>query len=173
MTLRLREIERHDLASINRWRNDPEVVASLGSNFHFIGPEVDERWFERYLSRRPQDVRLAILANEHLIGVVYLLGADPTNRDAEFAIMIGERAYWSRGFGEAATRAMLAHAFNDLNLHRVHLSVLAENHRAIRLYQKVGFRAEGTLEQAVFKNGAYRDVVLMALLAPRYRATGN
>jgi diamine N-acetyltransferase len=171
MRVKLRELERADLPVINSWRNDAEVVEHLGANFLFIAPEIDARWYDGYLAARDRAVRLAILDPEldRIVGCVYLIDINRINRSAEFSIMIGDKAYWSKGYGTAATKAMLAHAFNDLNLHRIHLSVLAENLRAIRLYEKVAFRVEGRQRDAVFKKGKYWDVIQMAVLEAEYR----
>jgi len=147
------------------------VIRHLGANFHFIGPEVDARWYDAYLAGRDQAVRLAIVdaACNRIIGCTYLTDVHRINRSAEFSILIGEPEYWSRGYGTEAARVMLAHAFDDLNLRRVYLTVLAENARAVRLYERVGFTREGWLREAVFKEGRYRDVLAMAILEPEYR----
>ncbi len=89
------------------------------------------------------------------------------HRSAEFSIQIGEAEARGQGFGAAATRAALAHAFDDLNLHRVWLTLLASNTRAEALYKKVGFQREGVLRDAAFKAGRYVDVVTMAILDSR------
>jgi RimJ/RimL family protein N-acetyltransferase len=171
VALRLRELERPDLAAVNRWRNDPEVIRFLGANFIFISPEIDQRWYDSYLTARDRTVRLAMEDSEsnRVIGCVYLTDIHRVNRSAEFAILIGEKEYWGRGHGTEASRRVLAHAFDDLNLHRIYLSVLADNLRAIRLYEKLGFRQEGRQREAIYKEGAYRDVVLMAVLEQEYR----
>jgi diamine N-acetyltransferase len=168
---RFRELERGDLAALNRWRNDPEVIRHLGANFHSISPEVDARWYDAYLAGRDRAIRLAIVDTmcDRVIGSVHLTDVHRVNRSAEFSIVIGEPDYWSKGYGTEAARVMLAHAFDDLNLHRVYLTVLAENTRAVRLYERVGFAHEGRLREAVFKNGRYRDVLTMAILEPDYR----
>jgi RimJ/RimL family protein N-acetyltransferase len=164
-------LERHDLAALNRWRNDTEVIRHLVTNFHFIGPEVDARWYDAYLAGRDRAVRLAIVDTEYdrIVGCAYLTDVHRLNRSAEFSVFIGESDYWSRGYGTEAARTMLAHAFDDLNLHRVYLSVLTENARAVRLYERVGFAHEGRLREAVFKDGRYCDVLRMAILEPDYR----
>jgi len=92
-------------------------------------------------------------------------GATP---HGELHILLGDRASHGQGVGTEATRAMLSHGFRDLNLHRIYLFVLDSNAVARRMYEKAGFRHEGTLRDAVFKNGAYGDVHLMGLLAPEF-----
>lgn len=169
----IREIERPDLPYITAWRNDRELVSHLGNHFFFIGPEVDARWFDAYLAGREANVRLAIVRLDQPrrpIGCAFLTGVHRVNRHAEFAIFIGDPEERAKGHGERATRLVLDHAFYDLNLHRVHLTVLASNVRALALYRRVGFREEGVLREAVYKAGAYHDLVTMAILRPEYEA---
>jgi RimJ/RimL family protein N-acetyltransferase len=59
---------------------------------------------------------------------------------------------------------MVRHAFDTLNLNRVWLHVGEDNARAMRVYQKVGFRTEGRLRQDIFRDGRYWDSLLMAVL---------
>jgi diamine N-acetyltransferase len=174
MALHVREIERGDLPVINRWRNDAEVVAYLGANFFFIASEIDGRWYDRYLAERDKAVRLAMMDGPDgaLIGCVNLTNIHRVNRSAELSIVIGEKSYWGKGYGAAATDAILKHGFFDLNLHRIYLDVLATNDRAIRTYVKCGFREEGRHREAVYKNGRFIDVISMALLEEEFRRTG-
>ena len=167
----LRELSRRDLNDVTAWRNDAELVNDLGSIFRYIDNEVDIEWFNAYMAGRKNNVRLAICESEsrRIIGVTHLLGIDWANRSADFGICIGDRSTHGKGAGEFATRGVLKHAFMDLNLHRVHLTVLADNERAIHLYRKAGFVEEGRLRQVAFKNGDYADMLQMAILSHEYR----
>jgi len=171
LQVRLRELEPRDLPRLNSWRNDRELVDLLGNNFLFIAGSVDERWYQGYLNARDSSVRLAIEVGDpgDYAGNVNLTTIHAINRSAEFSILIGERKYWGKGIGERATRLMLAHAFTNLNLHRVFLKVLRSNERARRLYQRVGFVEEGCEREAVFKSGTYHDLALMSMLASEFR----
>lgn len=66
--------------------------------------------------------------------------------------------------GRELTRFALRYGFQEQNLSRISLDVLESNERAIRLYHALGFKDEGRLRQAQYKNGRYLDVVLMAVL---------
>lgn len=162
----LRELEVGDLPRVNAWRNDPDVIRLLGANFMFIGLGIDQKWFENYVANRAAAIRLAIIvADANLcIGLVNLTSIHAINRSAEFSIMLGDKAYWSQGVGYQATLQILRHAFDDLNLHRIHLTVLEDNTRARRLYQKIGFKEEGVKHEAVYKAGKFLNVVELALL---------
>jgi RimJ/RimL family protein N-acetyltransferase len=166
MEFTLREISKTDLPIINQWRNDKELIDLLGNNFLYIAGEVDENWFENYINNRHTAVRLAIITpvNSNFIGMVHLTGIHQINRSAEFSILIGDRDYWAKGAGSQATKAMLDHAFNNLNLNRVYLTVLENNERAIKMYEKVGFKREGVLREAIFKNGKYCNLIQMSIL---------
>lgn len=81
---------------------------------------------------------------EELIGHVALCGADVRNRCATFAIVIGPD-HQSRGLGTEATQLMTNFGFCELGLHRIELSVNADNTRGIAAYRMAGFDQEGLL----------------------------
>lgn len=167
---RLRELERKDIPIINKWRNNPALIEKLGAPFRFINEDVDNLWFDSYMKNRNNSVRCAIVQDEsdEIIGLVSLLKIDCINQSAEFNIMIGDTQYQGKGAGTFAARAILEHAFYNLNLHRVELSVLQSNTVAQHLYEKVGFVKEGVKRQANFKNGHFVDMVLYSLLRDEY-----
>jgi len=165
----LRELEKTDLPVLTAWRSDPERVGLLGAGFRYVGTSADEAWYAGYLANRSNNVRLAICAPEGtMVGVVYLLHIDWVSRDAEFAIWIGEPAERGKSYGKRAMQQTISHAFEDLNLERLHLAVLVHNKRAIGLYRKLGFRDEGVLRRAAYKRGAHHDLLLMGLLRTEY-----
>ena len=161
----LRELRASDLPVLNQWRADRELIDQLGSPFRYVGPDVEQRWYEQYLANRASNVRLAVCASDGaMVGVVYLLHIDWISRSCEFAISIGDPGARRQGVGTAATRLALRHAFFDLNLERVYLDVLAGNAPAIRLYRNAGFAEEGVRRRSVFKEGQYLDLLSMAVL---------
>ena len=167
----LREIDAADIPEMNRWRNDPTVIALLGAPFRHVGMAVDRAWFDQYLANRSTAVRLAVLdgSTGQIVGAAYLTGIDWVARSGEFSIWIGVEAHRGKGAGRTASRALLRHAFLDLNLNRVHLTVLDDNLAAQSLYRKLGFVEEGRLRSAAFKNGRFVDLIQMAMLSGEYR----
>ena len=169
----LRELERHDLTTITTWRNQPELIAQLGATFRYINPEVDSRWFDSYMANRATCVRCAIVAEddrEQILGLVSLTNIDHLNQSAVLHIMIGDTAHQGKGMGTFAVKAMMDHAFRNLNLHRVELKALTSNERARHVYEKVGFVREGILRKAVYKNGEFVDLYVYSLLREEYLA---
>lgn len=173
MNLKLREIERRDISAINEWRNDEEIIAGLGAPFRFINEEVDKNWFDNYMSNRDKAVRLAIVdvsceSRGDILGIVSLTGIDYLNQCAEFHIMLSKENQ-GKGLGTFATREILAHAFNNMNLQRIELSVLLDNVKAIGLYEKIGFKKEGVKRNAVYKNGKFKDMATYSMLKDEFK----
>jgi len=181
--IRFRGAEREDLPTFVQWINDPEVQAGLGIYLPYSQAE-EEVWFEEMLKRpaeehvlaieiRTQAEREGLRADEvtqagaetwKLIGSCGLFGFDHRVRSAELGINIGEKRYWSQGYGTEAVRLLCQHGFHTLNLHRIYLRVFETNPRAIRAYEKAGFIHEGRQRQADFRNGKYIDTLVMSLL---------
>jgi RimJ/RimL family protein N-acetyltransferase len=169
-TVYLRPLETEDAPTLVPWFNDPEVTRFLKR--HQPVTLADEVDFLRRIAASPTDLVLgvALRAEDRLIGTTGLKGMDVRNHHAEFGIAIGDKTYWGKGCGTEATRLIIRHAFDTLNLNRVSLRVYEYNERALKVYQKVGFRIEGRLRQDTFLEGRYWDTVLMAVLRDEWEA---
>lgn len=166
---KLRELERNDVKKLNEWRNNPELINMLGAPFRYINSEVDFAWFDNYMKSRSSNVRCAILdGNDEFIGVVSLTNINTINQSAEFHIMIGDEGSQNKGAGTYATKSMLSHAFENLNLNRIELTVLVDNYRAIKMYEKIGFRKEGELRNIYYKNGNFKNAYIYSILKEEY-----
>ena len=105
---------------------------------------------------------------EALAGEVVLNSIDAHNRSANFRIVLLTDAYFGKGYGTEATRLMLKHGFEALNLHRIDLEVYDFNLRALHVYEKVGFVREGVKRDVLFWEGAYHSAIVMSILRPEY-----
>ena len=168
---KLRELERKDMPIVNLWRRDSELIHFLGSPFRYINSDVDDKFFDSYMSSRDNTIRCAIVSDNSdvIIGLVTLANINHFNQSAVLHIMIGEKNNQDKGIGTFALTTMLDHAFYNMNLHRIELDVLAYNERAIHLYEKVGFKREGTRRKAVYKNGDFVDMHFYAILKDEYK----
>lgn len=70
------------------------------------------------------------------------------------------------GYGEAMLRRLIDLVFSDTEAYRLWLGVFPENGRARRVYEKVGFRAEGIARGSAYFGGIPRDEMVMAILRP-------
>lgn len=100
------------------------------------------------------------------LGDLALSQVDQDNANGSFRIALTTEAT-GRGIGSEATRLLLDYAFGRVGLHRVQLEVFAFNPRARRAYEKCGFEVEGRMREALFWDGEWHDVLVMAALSPR------
>ena len=162
---KLRELDKKDIAIINEWRNDPELISYLGAPYRFINVTVDENWYNSYMANRGNQIRCAIVNdNDTILGLVSLTNIDYINSSAEFHIMIGNKSAQNSGVGSFAINSMLSHAFLNMNLQRIELSVLVSNKRAIHVYEKMGFVYEGTKRNCCYKEGKFTDMHIYSVL---------
>jgi len=161
--IRLRGIAEDDLPAINEMFNHPEVQRTLAVNWP--GPiGVTRAWWEG-IRKNPTTAAFAIetLAGE-LVGVCSVEDVNAAVRSAAAGIWIG-RPYWDSGYGTDAIRTLCRFGFREMNLQRVGLAVYDINPRAVRAYEKVGFKEEGRRRRAHFIDGRHIDVIVMGLLA--------
>jgi RimJ/RimL family protein N-acetyltransferase len=170
--IRLRAIERDDLPMFVSWINDPEARAGLQLFLPISIPQ-EEQWFEGVLKRptetQPMVIEVQELDNWIPIGNTGIFDYDTITHSAEFGILIGNKAYWNKGFGTETTKLMLKHCFETLNLNRVYLRVYENNPGAVRAYEKAGFVHEGRQREAVYREGKYLDVLMMSVLKKEWK----
>ena len=171
--VRLRSAERSDLEKFVEWINDPEVTAGL-TLFLPMSSVDEDKWFETVMQKPQEEKPLVIDMKDgddwRLIGNSSFFDLDWVARAAEVGIMIGEKTVWDQGYGTEVMTLLLRHGFATLNLNRIYLRVYAENKRAIHTYEKAGFVHEGRMRQAVYKHGAYSDVLFMSVLREEWDA---
>jgi RimJ/RimL family protein N-acetyltransferase len=169
VTLRHHRVD--DLPHVRRWYRDTELARlTRYSVLPMSDDEVDRFFHARLMS--PESVAYAIDLREpsRLVGLTTFSNLDPDNGSVLFHITIGEPDAWGQGYGTEATGLMLQLAFERIGLHRVSLSVFSFNERAIRSYQKSGFRLEGRAREAILRNGERFDELSMGILAQEWQA---
>jgi RimJ/RimL family protein N-acetyltransferase len=172
--VRLRRLLETDLAALHRWYQSPELWD------HLIGEFIPRREAEalahmrRWLRASPSELRLGIVRDPDgaLLGLAALSPIDLDEGEAEFHIFLGEPQIRGRGYGRAATAAMLAHAFDELALWRVRLKVLRSNEAALRVYAALGFEPEGPDGVAVLEMSVTDAVFRQRQAAALSRAVG-
>lgn len=168
--IRLRKMTEQDMQVYHGWRNDVRVMETTNPYMDLYTPE-DTDAFVRSVILGSSNSKSYIIADadtDKPIGIMSLISLDYKNRNAELIIDIGEPDYWGKGYGHEALQILLQYAFNELNLHRLSLRVFDFNERAIKLYTKMGFKQEGSAKEALFRNGAWHDIIHMGLLQLEY-----
>ncbi|HEY8463510.1 MAG TPA: GNAT family N-acetyltransferase [Bacillota bacterium] len=169
--VRLRPLMKHDLAKMALWNNDAEVQQYVDCNLSSNLTEL-ERWYKTNVPDR----NYQIFAIENLQGeVIGDLEFDHIcwhPREAELRVRIGEKTYWGQGYGNEAVRLALDYFMNEKQFKRIYLKVYQFNIRAIRCYQKNGFKPVGILQR---KDQKWKNIILMELTRDNFissRRTG-
>jgi len=162
----LRALEKEDIKNCWKWINDPEIIKGLYMIFPMSKYE-EEKWYERSIGD-DRNKYFAIEVNKKHIGNIGLHGIDWINRKAELGIMIGEKDYLNKGYGTDAIKTTLRYAFNKMNLHKIQLRVYEFNKRALKCYEKCGFKKEGVMREDLFRDGKYYNAVFMSILRSEF-----
>lgn len=166
--IRLWPLERHDLLKNYQWANDRELIRLAGMNPLPKSVWEIERWYEG-VATNPEVKMYSIKTPEgEYLGNIELRDLDLRSGRAEVGILIGERAWWGKGIGTDAIRALCRFAFLDLRMHRLYARVLEINPRARRAFEKCGFQEEGRERQCHFYDGRFWDAHLLGLLATEW-----
>ena len=161
-----------DPALIAPWFSDTEYMRLLDS--HPARPQTPKQ-VKADMERRAEQAHgfpfaIRTRDGDKLIGFVSLWTHNGASAEGWVGIGIGEPDYWGKGYGGEAMRLLLRYAFHELNLARVSLEAFAHNTRAIRSYEKAGFRLEGIQRQWERRDGERRDVVSMGILREDWEA---
>jgi UDP-4-amino-4,6-dideoxy-N-acetyl-beta-L-altrosamine N-acetyltransferase len=165
--IRLRAFEDADADPLLRWRNDAEVSRWMYDP-HRITPDEHARWFERVRDDAPDHRYRVVELDGVASGTSNLTQIDPDRRSCTWGGYVAPASI-GRGVGRAALGLALVDAFEALDLNRVWIEVLADNDRAVHLYESIGFTREAVLRQLVWRDERPKDVIGLSMLRSEWQ----
>ena len=132
------------LAMVNDWER---VGKLIGSRRDPISEEKERRWVQKKLAENAPLFSMLEKDTGAFIGNIELM--DIADGAGELGIAV-TAAMQDKGYGTEAVSAMVRYGMDQLGLHRVFLKVFPDNARAIRVYEKCGFREYDRTEDDVF-----------------------
>jgi len=171
-TIRLAAPREGDAAVMQKWYEDAAFMRSLDTDVARLRTVADmkEELENAAKSKNDFHFQIRLLETDELVGFIVLDGVEWTNGCCMLGIGIGPREYRGIGYGSEAIRLVLQYAFTELNLHRVGLNFISYNDRAQRVYERAGFRYEGTVREFVHRDGGFYDLVFMGILQKEWLA---
>ena len=150
------------------WLNDEEVYRYLetGGNYTFA---MLKDYLAEVVKKDIYFWAIHIRENDLHIGNVKI---DPINQRhgwAEYGIMMGRKSEWGKGYAKEATLKVIDFCFNELQIRKITLGVVADNSSAVNLYKKLGFELEGLYKKQGLYEGKYCDVIRMAMFNPSFK----
>ena len=153
---------QEDAPIYTRWMNDPQVTDGLGNTSFVFSLEKEQK----FLQENMDGYTFAIVRRQDgkLLGNCSIQEVDFMHQRAEVGIFIGDEEDRGKGYGTAALGLLIGYAFDTLHLHSLMLRVFDYNERAIRCYEKLGFRRIGCRREAHWHAGQWHGIVLMDLV---------
>jgi RimJ/RimL family protein N-acetyltransferase len=155
-----------DAEQFTEWLNNPELTTNLQSYPSAITVDGERAFLDT--ASDEHNYSIIDIETDKVIGNCGLMSIDTLNQTAEVGMFIGNQDYWNKGYGTEALTLLLDYGFKALNLHNVMLRVYAFNKRAIKAYEKTGFRHIGTRREALHRNLKKHDILFMDLLVNEF-----
>ncbi len=162
----IRPLTIEDKADIFKYRCDKEtnkyqgwIAETIEDVENFIGKiakQIDEpsTWFQLVIIEKE---------NEIIIGDIGLHFFDKENKQVELGCTL-DKNFHNKGFATEALSKVIHYLFNELNKHRIIVSIDPANKNSIRLVERIGFRKEAHFVESLFVNRKWVDDVIFALL---------
>jgi RimJ/RimL family protein N-acetyltransferase len=142
------------------WLNDPEVCAGNGHRYFPYGAEEALDFIGSVRGDRTSLVLAMVLKEgDRHVGNISLQGIHPIHRTAEFAILLGAKDCWGKGYAREAGILICRHGFSELDLRRIACGTAENNLGMQALALALGMRPEGRRRGALRKGGRYLDVL--------------
>ena len=176
--IRLRELEESDKPILLKWLTDERILNFWeGKSAVF---DIDRINAQYYCKEEVEAIRAIIEFEGQSIGYVHMYNLDktlmeeyeyPTTDKVVYGIdqFIGESEFWNRGIGTGFMKLVLKYLTDEKHADIVILDPHADNPRAIRCYEKVGFKEFGRQRQSRFVNGKYYDTIHMDILKSEFK----
>lgn len=160
-----------DAETFAAWFDDPASIRLAG--FRPIWPmnrTTAKEKLEEWVKAKPEAIHFAArtIADDRLVGGIGIMDINHADGNAQLGLSIYRQDDWGQGYGREMIVLALRYAFNELNLHRVWLTTSAFNERAMKLYEKLGFRHEGRGREHVLLDGTRWDIVYMGMLRDEF-----
>lgn len=168
----LRALEQSDLDEIYRSQNDWDLRrlhgVPLPKSMRFVA-----EWLEKAIMATPWTDGVLTLAitdksNDTFLGIIRLFDIKSPHYRAALGISIYDVENQSKGYGSDAIKVMLWVGFHVLGLHSIYLDTMEDNERAIRIFEKIGFKRVGILRETEFIEGEYRGLLVMDILRDEF-----
>ena len=161
---KIRSYERNDKDALVKYANNNKISKNLRDSFpHPYTEKNAQAWITAATNQTPE-INFAIADSNELIGGIGLiLQPDVFRFSAEIGYWIAEH-FWGKGIAPLALTALSKYAFEQFGLNRIFAGVFQGNRASMRVLEKSGFKLEGRLRNAVYKDNHFKDQLMYSIL---------
>lgn len=155
----LRGMKEQDRELLLNLVEDPEITKVTGGYPCSLSCDRQMRWFCS-LPESAGNLRGIIGDKESPaegLGIIILSDVSSKYKTAEIYIKLIKSAR-RKGYGQDAVNVLVSYAFHELGLKQIYANILKHNLASRRLFEKCGFKQEGTYKSREYKEGRYRNV---------------
>jgi RimJ/RimL family protein N-acetyltransferase len=142
-----------------KWNNDPEVRRYSRNIWPRTIEEIKKRSEPPQRGQVREFIEFTIYhkRDKRPIGSIGFGHIDWVSRNANIFARIGESDYWGKGIVIEASKLLIKYAFTELNFHKIYAGIFSSNARSLRAAEKLGFKKETILKEAIYVDGKYHD----------------
>ena len=161
---KIRSFHSTDKEALIKYANNFNIAKNLRDSFTYPYTEKDaELWLTVALNQNPE-LNFAIANEVELIGGIGLMPQQDVYRfSAEIGYWLAE-PFWGNNIATNALIAMTKFAFENFNFNRLYANVFEFNPASEKVLQKAGYKFEGRMRKAVYKNGKFLDQMIYSIL---------
>jgi RimJ/RimL family protein N-acetyltransferase len=163
----LSPVSTDDFELFMQWVNDMEITQYVSMSQRIFSELLEKDAIEK-MAKSENNFTIVDLETDNAIGSCGYVSITEINRKATIGIWLGDKNYWSRGYGSDAMRLLLDFGFSVKNYNQMNLKVYSFNERAIRCYEKVGFKRQGVMRDDIIRGDKKFDSIYMDILASEY-----
>ena len=166
--MNLRKVNKKDLKKIRDWRNTSSIW-NFNSQYILLNMIHQREWFES-ISKKNSTRKMFIIESERKrpIGICGLININFEQKNAEVAIILGEKETHGKGIGTEILRLLLEYGFKKLKLHRISAEIFEYNIISIKLFETLNFEYELTLNQRLWRKGRWWNVLVYSILEGKF-----
>lgn len=170
LSIYLRGFKEEDYKIINVWRNDPEIQRLVSTGFKYVSEAIEKEWVKKKMMDNTKDIYLAVClkSTDEMVGYVSVNDINLLNRVARGGGIVLDKRYQDGIIRHEVGILIRNLVFDQLNINRYEGRCL-ETHTASRIIMEAtGYKLEGIIRQAVYKDGRYHNLCIYSLLKEDY-----
>lgn len=169
--IKFRPFRLADAKFINDLRRIESMERAIGGNLRPVAYERDLKWVEDLVLQDRQDAiyfAITLPDSDDIIGYISISEIDYRNGKCTFSgIKLAEK-HAGKGLGKEATLKLIQYVFEELRMERCQAECLENHEASAKMMLGAGYKKEGLMRRAVYKNGVYNNVWLFSMIREDY-----